>query len=103
VIGQIYRAEHFITKVFIIKIFCSFTNLAPDRSVSIATVYGAGGLGFDFGQRKEIFVYSTAYGPSQIPTQTPVQWIPGALSRVVKRPGREADHSPPYSAEVKSG
>jgi hypothetical protein len=29
------------------------------------------------------------------------QWVPGALSLGVKRPGREADHSPPSSAEVK--
>jgi hypothetical protein len=27
--------------------------------------------------------------------------VPGALSMGVKRPGREADHSPPSSAEVK--
>jgi hypothetical protein len=30
-----------------------------------------------------------------------IQWVPGALSLGVKRPGREADHSPPSSAEVK--
>jgi hypothetical protein len=30
------------------------------------------------------------------------QWIPGALSLGVKWPGREADHSPPSSAEVKN-
>jgi hypothetical protein len=35
------------------------------------------------------------------PTQTPIQWVPGALSLGVKRLGREADHSPPSSAEVK--
>jgi hypothetical protein len=29
------------------------------------------------------------------------QWVPGALSPVVKRPGRESDHSPAASAEVK--
>jgi hypothetical protein len=29
------------------------------------------------------------------------QWVPEALSVGVKRPGREADHSPPSSAEVK--
>jgi hypothetical protein len=29
------------------------------------------------------------------------EWVPGALSLRVKRPGREADHSPPSSAEVK--
>jgi hypothetical protein len=28
------------------------------------------------------------------------QWVPGALSLGVKRPGREADHSPPSSTEV---
>jgi hypothetical protein len=27
-------------------------------------------------------------------TQPPIQWVPGALSLEVKRPGREADHSP---------
>jgi hypothetical protein len=34
-------------------------------------------------------------------TQPPIQWVPGALSLGVKRPGCEADHSPPASAEVK--
>jgi hypothetical protein len=31
----------------------------------------------------------------------PIQWVPGALSLGVKRPGRGADHSPPSSAKVK--
>jgi hypothetical protein len=31
----------------------------------------------------------------------PIQWVPGALSPGVERIGREADHSPPASAEVK--
>jgi hypothetical protein len=35
------------------------------------------------------------------PTHSPIQWVPGALSLGVKRPGREADHSPPSSGEVK--
>jgi hypothetical protein len=30
-----------------------------------------------------------------------IQWVPGALSLGVKRPGCEGDHSPPSSAEVK--
>jgi hypothetical protein len=30
------------------------------------------------------------------------KWVPGVLSLGVKRPGREADHSPPSSAEVKN-
>jgi hypothetical protein len=35
------------------------------------------------------------------PTQPPIQWVPGAFSLGIKRSGREADHSPPSSAEVK--
>jgi hypothetical protein len=35
------------------------------------------------------------------PTQPPIQWVPGALSLGVKRPGRETDHSPSSSAELK--
>jgi hypothetical protein len=34
-------------------------------------------------------------------TQPPIQWVPGALSLGAKWQGREADHSPPTSAEVK--
>jgi hypothetical protein len=36
------------------------------------------------------------------PTQSPLQWVLGALSPGVKRPRREADHSLPTSAEVKN-
>jgi hypothetical protein len=39
----------------------------------------------------------TALGP----TQHPIQWVPRAPSLGVKRPGRQADHLPPSSAEVK--
>jgi hypothetical protein len=35
------------------------------------------------------------------PIQAPIQWVPGALSLGIKRPGREADRSPPSSTEVK--
>jgi hypothetical protein len=40
--------------------------------------------------------------PSLGPTKPPTQWVQGALPGRVKRPGREADHSPPYSPEVKN-
>jgi hypothetical protein len=33
----------------------------------------------------------------------PAQWVQGAVSPVVKRQGREADHSAPSSAEIKIG
>jgi hypothetical protein len=35
------------------------------------------------------------------PTQPPIQCVPGTLSPGVKRQGREADYSPPASAEAK--
>jgi hypothetical protein len=39
--------------------------------------------------------------PALGPTQPPIQSVTGTPSPGVKRPGREADHSPPTSAEVK--
>jgi hypothetical protein len=36
------------------------------------------------------------------PTQLPLRWVIGDLSLEVKRPEREADHSPQTNAEVKN-
>jgi hypothetical protein len=47
------------------------------------------------------FLFSTSSRPALGSTQPPIQWVPGALSMGVKRPGREADHSPSTSVEVK--
>jgi hypothetical protein len=47
------------------------------------------------------FNNSTASRTALGSTQPPIQWVPGALSLGVKRPGREADYSPPSTAEVK--
>jgi hypothetical protein len=49
-----------------------------------------------------IFLFTPASRTALAPTQPPIQWVPGAFSLGVKRPGREADHSPPSSAEVKN-
>jgi hypothetical protein len=38
----------------------------------------------------------TALGPNQLP----IQWVPGANSPGIKRPRREAQHSPPSSVEL---
>jgi hypothetical protein len=48
-----------------------------------------------------MFLLTTTSRTALGPTQPPVQWVPGALSLGVKRPGRETDQSPPSSAEVK--
>jgi hypothetical protein len=46
--------------------------------------------------------FATASRPALKPTQPPIQWVTGAISQGVKRPGRESGHSPPSSAEVKN-
>jgi hypothetical protein len=47
-----------------------------------------------------IFLFYTMSILALRPTQAPIQWIAGVLSLGVKRPRREADHSPPSSAEI---
>jgi hypothetical protein len=49
-----------------------------------------------------MFLFTTASRPALWPILPPIQWIAGALSLEVKRPGREADISLPSSAEVKN-
>jgi hypothetical protein len=66
-----------------------------------ATGWTIGVLWFDFQQGLGIFLFTTASRTALGPTQSPIQWVPGYLSLGVKRPGREADHSPPSGAEVK--
>jgi hypothetical protein len=51
--------------------------------------------------RVKNFLLSAASRLALGPTQLPIQRVPGALSPGVKQPGREADHSPQTSAEVK--
>jgi hypothetical protein len=43
-------------------------------------------------------IFFTASRPALESTQPPIQWVPEARS-----PGREADHSPPSTAEVRNG
>jgi hypothetical protein len=49
-----------------------------------------------------IFLLATASRPALGPTQPRIICILGAFSSEVKRPGCEADHPPPSSAEVKN-
>jgi hypothetical protein len=73
-----------------------------DSSVGIALGYGLDNRGsrVRFPARAEIFFFTTVSRTALGPTQPPIQWVQGALSLGVKRPGREADHSPPSSAGV---
>jgi hypothetical protein len=59
-----------------------------------------GVLGFDSLRALGIFLFTAASRTALGSTQPPIQWVPGALSLELKWPGREADHSPPSSADV---
>jgi hypothetical protein len=54
-----------------------------------------GVLGFDSRRGLGIFLFTTVSSTDLGPTQPTIQWVPGAFSVGVKRPGRETDHSPP--------
>jgi hypothetical protein len=69
-----------------------------DSSVSIVTSLWAGWPGFNAQQWQEFFHFTTSSRPALGPTQSPIQWVLGALST-----GFEADHSPPSRAVVKNG
>jgi hypothetical protein len=56
----------------------------------IALGYGLDDRGFESRKGLGIFLFTTASSPDLGPTQPPIQWIPGALSPEVKRPGRGA-------------
>jgi hypothetical protein len=45
---------------------------------------------------KGMMIFSSPQGPGRL-WGPPIQWEPGSLFTELKRPGREADHSPPLS------
>jgi hypothetical protein len=72
-----------------------FFNVSRDSSVGIETGYMLDGRGSIPG--RAIF-FSSPY----FPDWTPIEWVPEALSQGVKRPGREANHTSPFSSELKN-
>jgi hypothetical protein len=60
------------------------------------------GLGYGLDERSSIPGRATASAQALGPTKLPIQRVPQTLSPGVKGPEREADHSPPSSAEVKN-
>jgi hypothetical protein len=59
-------------------------------------------LGFDCRPGLGIFLLPTAFREALEPTRPPIPRVTEVISLGVKRPGREADHSPPSSAEIKN-
>jgi hypothetical protein len=108
VLFSIVRKCNFASKSFVDS-FNSFRYIKAFKGresvVHIATGYGLDdrgpwGRSSSRGRFKNYF-FSTSSRPALGSAQPPIQWISGALSPVVKRPGRESDHSIPASAEVK--
>jgi hypothetical protein len=75
--------------------------VSRDSSVGIATGYGLDGRRVGVRVPVGARIFSTSSRPVLGPIQPPILWVPRALSLEVKRPGRETDHSPSTSAEVK--
>jgi hypothetical protein len=59
-----------------------------DSSVGTATGYGLDDRILEFDSRRElaIFLFNMSR-PALVPTQSPIQWVPGTLSLGLKRPG----------------
>jgi hypothetical protein len=72
-----------------------------DSSVGVAEAYGLGARVL-FSAMQD-FLYFVASISALGSNHAAIQWVPRAISRGVKNPGREADHSPPSSAEVNNG
>jgi hypothetical protein len=83
-------------------LFITVTDTSRGSSVSIVAGVWAGRRWFDSRQVQGVFILVTASSLILGPSQPPIQRVPGALSLVVRQPGREADHSPPASAKVKN-
>jgi hypothetical protein len=84
-------------------IFSLLDDVEPGLRSSMATGYGAQGprsRNSSPGRGKN-FYFSMSCKPALRPIQLLIQWVLEALSREVKRPGRETEHSPPTTAEVK--
>jgi hypothetical protein len=75
--------------------------VSPDSAVGIATGYWLvdRGVGVLSPGGVKNFHFSMSSRPTLGSTQSPIQWLLGALSTGIKRPGPETNNSPPTSAE----
>jgi hypothetical protein len=82
-----------MSNIYVLLIYQS-----QERVVGIATGCGLDdrGVGVRVPVGSRILSSPKSSRPALGSTQPPIQWIPG-----IKRPGSEADHSPPTSAKVK--
>jgi hypothetical protein len=86
-------AEALTPPVDVCHLYVSHTQLTRLR---------AGRAGFESRLGQGLFVFATASRPVAGPTQPPIQWVAGALFLGLKRPGCEANRSPPSVIKVKN-
>jgi hypothetical protein len=78
------------------------SNQGAGTAQSVKTLgYGMGDPGFEYRQTHEMFLSSKTSRPVLGPTPPPIQWIPEFFPKETW-PGREVDHSPPATAQVKN-
>jgi hypothetical protein len=80
-------------------------NIATrDSAFVILTGCGLDGRGCRLSSpgRDKNFIFSTSIRPALGHIQARFQWVLGAVSPGIERPGCEADNLPPTSAEVKN-
>jgi hypothetical protein len=68
---------------------------------SLTTDWTTGRSGFDPRQGQRIFPLTSVSWRALRPTQPPVRWVPGFFPRGKARQRRDADHSPPSSAQAR--
>jgi hypothetical protein len=73
--------------------------MSRDSSVDMTTRLRPRSRGLITNRDKKFFSFQTGSGP----TQPRIQYVEGSVYLGVKQQEREAGHSPPSSAEVKSG
>ena len=71
---------------------CMCVLCGPGSSVGIATDFGLDGLGSNPGEEEICRPSRPVLGSNQ----PPVKWVPGFFPGGKGRPGRAADHSPPF-------
>jgi hypothetical protein len=96
-IAQRYATE--LSRLLMVRSHFSFHMHFPPQNLSNNSVRTIRVLGYDSRRGLGIFLFTTASRTALGLTQPPIKWVPGSVSLGVKR---EADHSPPYSAEVKN-
>jgi hypothetical protein len=95
--------DSFLPDIFVFFYF-SYQALWPESrgsAVDMVTGYGMRDRGIGIRVSVGSRIFSASSRPALGSTQPPLQWVPGALFQEVKKPGREAAHTPTASAEVK--